>query len=192
MKNINKNQQSGRSMLEILLVLMIMGLFTAMGILVFPTLLEKYRSQKLLEDFLTLANEIRVKHSNTGDYTGISNEILVEYELVDKKYATGGGTNTVITFAYKNDVSVKTDSTVRPINSAFQLTLKNLNKAECFYIGSQDYNSTLSEVQRVGIGVGNNLTYFTKDKPTVEKVHSLCDCIDTNSDNNCTISLSFL
>ncbi len=75
--NIGKTAQSGRSMIEMLGVLAIVGILSAGGIAGYSMAMEQYKSNLLIEKVQLIVSRARTIYKN-GDYTGISNQNLID------------------------------------------------------------------------------------------------------------------
>ena len=77
MITFNKNaSQSGRSMIEMLGVLAIVGILLAGGIAGYSMAMEQYKSNLLIERVQLIATRARTIYKN--DYKGISNQNLID------------------------------------------------------------------------------------------------------------------
>ncbi|MFV0626092.1 MAG: type II secretion system protein [Alphaproteobacteria bacterium] len=193
------SNQKGRSMLELMAVLLILSIMTMMGVKAFPMLMNKYERQKLLEQVVSLANDIRAFHSNIGHYKGLNNESAIAYSLVSP--AMLNGDNYTIEHAKRGNLIISVPSGLpSPIveSTIFEIKITKLNRENCMSLALQDLKSTLSDVYRIGIGSASGaFTYYNVsdlDKNiTIDEISQKCDCDpkDDNISHTCAIVMSF-
>jgi Tfp pilus assembly protein PilE len=79
MKNIN---ESGRSMVEMLGVLAIIGVLSVGGIAGYSKAMNKYKINKTTDQLSMLVANIRTLYSSQGNYKGLTNATAVQYGVV--------------------------------------------------------------------------------------------------------------
>ena len=67
-ENISKFKQSGRSMIEMLGVLAIIGVLSVGGIAGYSKAMEKFKINKTIEQISTIANNVRTTFMSQGNY----------------------------------------------------------------------------------------------------------------------------
>ena len=75
MKNLYKNEQSGRSMVEMLGVLAIIGVLSIGGIAGYSKAMAKFRVNKTLDQISMLVMNIRSLYSANINYKGLTDKI---------------------------------------------------------------------------------------------------------------------
>jgi prepilin-type N-terminal cleavage/methylation domain-containing protein len=147
MITFNKNaSQSGRSMIEMLGVLAIVGILSAGGIAGYSMAMAQYKTNLLIERVQLIVTRARTIYKN-GNYTGISNQNLIDSGKLSAKdlenpfggnltvRKTGGG-------SYLENLSIETDT--------------NVPKATCIDILTMEWNDIRNIIAWGAIG----------DKPT--------------------------
>ena len=72
----NKHNQSGRSMIEMLGVLAIVGVLSAGGIAGYSMAMQSYKTNELIEKMHVIQTRVRTLYKN-GNYTGLSNTTII-------------------------------------------------------------------------------------------------------------------
>ena len=109
------NQESGRSMIEMLGVLAIMGALTVGAYALIKDAFESQRQMQGVEEVFVIVNEVRKIHSQYDDFSNMDGEVILG--MMEKKHNPYGGTY---------------ELTVNPANSRqFILTINGLSKSEC-------------------------------------------------------------
>ena len=81
MNNIRNNTQTGRSMIEMLAVLMIMGILTIGVMAGFNQMLDKYNAGKMHTDMMSISSEVVNLYSWQRSYPAINMEELCENDI---------------------------------------------------------------------------------------------------------------
>ena len=74
MRNLNVNNQNGRSMIEMLGVLAIIGVLSVGGIAGYSKAMQKYRINKTIEQIALIAGNVRTFFSNQQNYADLSGD----------------------------------------------------------------------------------------------------------------------
>ena len=85
------NNQSGRSMVEMLGVLAIVAVLSVGGIAGYSKAMAKFKISKTLDQVSTLVTDIRSLYSGSPDYAGISIVNLITYEVIPNDMRVGAG-----------------------------------------------------------------------------------------------------
>lgn len=139
MKNFMKNEQSGRSMVEMLGVLAIIGVLSVGGISGYSKAMAKFKLTKAQDQLSMLVMNIRTAFATSPGYPGLNNSLAISYKLVPtemKSSATGllnafGGSATIM--------AVKGGSNAD--NGAFAITFNGLGKDACTSLASSDWGT---------------------------------------------------
>ena len=81
MNNIRKNTQAGRSMIEMLAVLMIMGILTIGVMAGFNQMLDKYNAGKMHTDIMSISSEVVNLYAWQRSYPAINMQELCENDI---------------------------------------------------------------------------------------------------------------
>ncbi len=168
-KVLNKNQ-SGRSMVEMLGVLAIIGVLSVGGIAGYSAAMEKYRINKTLEYMQLVIQNVRTLFENEDSFSGM------EYANTD-----GEGADEVSGKILK---SVAADAPYRIFLSGdedvFRVGVSGINKSVCIMIGSQNWSSYGDNYDETSVNVN------AVAQMSVSKAESSCKDSDLNF-----VSLSF-
>ncbi len=142
MKSINEN---GRSMVEMLGVLAIIGVLSVGGIAGYSKAMNKYKINKTTDQVSMLVANIRTIFSSQGDYEGLTNERAIRFGVVpnDMYEAASSGT-TDIKNAFNGQVAIKaskarTQDTAG--DEAFTIEYGGLSQEACVTIATGDWGS---------------------------------------------------
>lgn len=109
------NQESGRSMIEMLGVLAIMGLLTVGAYELIKLAFNNQKQMKAVEEIFVIVNEVRTLHSQYDDFSNMNGDVILS--MMEKKQNPYGGTY---------------ELSVDPSDSRqFILTVNGLSKSEC-------------------------------------------------------------
>lgn len=136
------SEQSGRSMIEMLGVLAIIGVLSVGGIAGYSKAMAKYKQNKLGDQISMLVTNIRTLYGNSQDYTGLSGESAINMGAVDREMqVTPGIASAGIKNVYNSteSVFVSTDTD----GNTFFVTVTNLPSTACTYLASADYGSSI-------------------------------------------------
>ncbi len=162
MITFNKNaSQSGRSMIEMLGVLAIVGILSAGGIAGYSMAMEQYKSNLLIERVQLIATRARTIYKN--DYKGISNQNLIDsgkLSATDLQNPFGGNLN--VSLVNTKYLYIRTNS-------------NNVPKSACSDILTTDWGNMIESIS-VGENNSGSVTYqFPAESNTVK---SFCNKAD--------------
>ena len=90
MKNFYKNEQSGRSMVEMLGVLAIIGVLSIGGISGYSKAMAKFRVNKTLDQISMLVMNIRSLYSANINYKGLTDKIAIQMGIIPRDMLPSG------------------------------------------------------------------------------------------------------
>ena len=141
MRNLKiKNNESGRSMIEMLGVLAIIGVLSVGGIAGYSKAMTKYRINKTIEQITLIAGNIRSFFAPQRSYAGISEAVIKKAKLVpdemwdDSRIKNVWGGNFSISDVGLNDVD-------NPDGKAFYFYLDEISEESCIEIATQDWGA---------------------------------------------------
>jgi len=198
------SEQSGRSMIEMLGVLAIIGVLSVGGIAGYSKAMAKYKQNKLGDQISMLVTNIRTLYGNSQNYTGLTSSNAINMGAVDREMQVTPGTATAgIKNVYNSTESVfiSTDAT----GNSFFVTVTKLPSTACTYLASADYGSSIGSgwkgvtaqktaatagvtaLPATATGVQTNTDATTGDLPmTVAAAAAAC-----TGDNTNTVILQF-
>ena len=85
MINLNRSEQNGRSMVEMLGVLAIIGVFSVGGIAGYSKAMTKFKINKSMDQISMLVANIRTLFSGQRNYSGLNNANAVSFGIILKE-----------------------------------------------------------------------------------------------------------
>jgi Tfp pilus assembly protein FimT len=146
----NLQNQSGRSMIEMLGVLAIIGVLSVGGIAGYSKAMLKYKTNKTIDEVTMLVTNIRTLYAQQKDFTGVDaaaadNGATTLFSLgvvPDEMY---DATKKRLVNAFAGDVIVKkTGSHTASDGRAFEVIVNGLPKEACMNIAVSDWGSNYS------------------------------------------------
>ena len=204
MNTYNIKEQSGRSMVEMLGVLAIVGVLSIGGIAGYSKAMAKYKINKTLDQVSMLITNVRTTYGNQTSYKGLTVANAIKYELVGTDLTLGSSNS--LTDAYGSTVEINAaqstgeecgNETYCPM---FTVSFTGLDRAACATIASSDWGGTASsglvamqitgnstalkalEYASLGGGVhGWEKTYTAETSLPIEYTQAFEDCSGTTN-----------
>ena len=141
-----KYNENGRSMVEMLGVLAIIGVLSVGGIAGYSKAMNKYKINKTTDQVSMLVANIRTLFSSQGNYEGLTNAQAIKFGVVpNDMYTPKSGSNSDITNAFGGDVTIKSSQarTAEGENGteAFIIEYEGLSSEACVTIATGDWGS---------------------------------------------------
>lgn len=149
MKKFNEN---GRSMIEMLGVLAIIGVLSAGGLAGYAKAMFRHRLNSTLDQITMLTTNIRTMYGTQSDYTGLPKDAislnLIPTSMIPVESTVGTDSLLTLKSPFKGDVDLETSSingdpttaTEAP-NSAFVITYKTLPREACVALATADFGA---------------------------------------------------
>lgn len=136
-----KSNQDGRSMIEMLGVLAIVGVLSVGGITGYSKAMAKARNNQFINQASELVMNIRNLFIEQHSYAGLNNKIIINtgfvpYEMLNKQASSG-----TITHAYGGDVVIYESKAPNGQIKAFEIYFKGLGKEACIFLTTMDWGS---------------------------------------------------
>lgn len=143
-----KKLQSGRSMVEMLGVLAIIGVLSVGGLAGYSMGMARYRVNRTISDVQLLLTNVRTLYANQDSYAGLDNTVLKSMGILDNtaKNLFGG----TITVAPK---------TVTNANDGFTVELKGIPKKACISIISSDWGTANDGLKSIKAGANEKKVF---------------------------------
>lgn len=139
---LNKNEQSGRSMVEMLGVLAIIGVLSVGGIAGYSKAMTKFKITKTFDQVsMTVAN-IRTLYSGQRNYAGLATNLALKMGVVPAEME-GSATGTLVN-AFQGTVTVGTVNFNSQTASAFYISYGNMGSEACVQVVTSDWGSGAS------------------------------------------------
>ena len=193
MNRLYKNEQSGRSMVEMLGVLAIIGVLSIGGISGYSKAMAKYRVNKTLDQISMLVMNIRSLYSSSINYKGLNAQVAIQMGIIPRDMLPSGKTESdadAIINAYQGGVflgSLHTGGSDR----SFFVQYTGLTREACVAIASADWGSQAgSGLVKISVGPGatdqtasvtsfTNGGEYTMDSLPVTLAQAAGDCSNT-------------
>lgn len=204
--NINKNtSQSGRSMIEMLGVLAIVGVLSVGGIAGYSKAMQKFKINKTAEQISHIVTSIRTLYAQQTSYEGLTENTAIEMGIIPTEMGTNAISGKILT-SFKGQVYIR-DFPYWGKN-IFLINVTGLPKEACVSLSTHDWGSpsssgllalTISNGAMTGTNVGGfdqeeNQSGFIrsigKNIPLPLNVATAvngCNC----PDDNCTVGFTF-
>ena len=151
------SNEKGRSMIEMLGVLAIIGVLSVGGIAGYSKAMMKFKINKTLDQVAMLVTNIRTMYAQQNNYTGLNAGTAISLNLADDamKLSTSKLTSPF------GEVTIDTEGAAiindTEDNTAFTITLTNLPKDACVAIATNSWGSAYS-AGFLGMAVGGGST----------------------------------
>ena len=161
MKSLYKNEQSGRSMVEMLGVLAIIGVLSIGGISGYSKAMAKYRVNKTLDQISILVMNIRSLFSASYTYEGLTEAVAIQMGIIPGDMQDKNDTGKIIN-AYQGGVFLATGSS-GGADRSFIVQYAGLTQEACVAIATADWGSQAgSGLVSIKVGPGKDGDKRTK------------------------------
>ncbi len=151
MNNYKYEEQSGRSMIEMLGVLAIIGVLSVGGIAGYSKAMTKFKTNKVADNVAMIVTNIRTLYAQQKDYSGLNNYTAVQMGVVpDELVSTLTGQNQTLINAFLGNVEINAanakglDATSAGTAKAFTVKFSGLSKEACVTLATNDWGSGYS------------------------------------------------
>ena len=177
--NINKNSnQSGRSMIEMLGVLAIVGVLSVGGIAGYSKAMTKFKINKVIDQVTHIATNIRTLYAQQTTYDGLSTPNAIAMGVMPDGISTSNLTN------YQGSGNSDYYDNVNPFNGGiivysnyntdgFVISYTGLPKEACITLATYDWGSNYSS-GLVAISVSNT-SYLSGPEHAFSSLYNNCD-----------------
>lgn len=189
MRNIYKNEQNGRSMVEMLGVLAIIGVLSVGGIAGYSKAMTKFKINKSMDQISMLVANIRTLFSGQRNYSGLSNANAISFGIIPGEMDGGGG---VITNAFAGNVTIGTAAQNGNADAAFTIKYEGLGQEACVTMATSDWGSGSSSGlvnMTVSAADKGGTTYSGTNLP-VTLINAAANCGCTTA--TCSIQWTYL
>lgn len=134
-----RSEQTGRSMVEMLGVLAIIGVLSVGGIAGYSKAMAKYKLTKAMDQVSTTVTNIRTLYSGQPNYDGLDTTTAIRMGAVGAEMLNGKSTTsaTAAYNAFNGAVTIAADST----KQNFTVKFEGLGKEACVAMASADWGS---------------------------------------------------
>lgn len=140
-KKVDKQKDSfdniGRSVLEMMAVLAIMGVLTVGGMIGYSKAMPRFKMSKLAEQISLMITNIRAAYSIKDNYEGLNTIAAIHMGAIPKEMVKGNPQNAYNSFGGQVFVTPAED------NKSVFITITGLPANACVYIGSADWGGQM-------------------------------------------------
>lgn len=143
MKTLYKSEQSGRSMVEMLGVLAIIGVLSVGGIAGYSKAMAKFKTSKALDQVSTTVANVRTLYSGQPNYSGLTTAIAIQMGAIGAEMLSGQSPTSASTAynAFNGSVTISATTVSGRNDAGFQLVFSGLSKEACVQMASSDWGS---------------------------------------------------
>mgnify|MGYP002672999934 CR=1 FL=1 len=143
--NYNKlSNMAGRSMIEMLGVLAIIGVLSVGGIAAFSQMLERYKITQTYEQINAIAAKLSAVGSEAASYDGLSNKAAIKFGAIPKEAIVNANTG-------KLENLFHGDIIIMPSNMSYIIFYRGLPRDACIYLATQDWGTKSSTFNKIGV-----------------------------------------
>ena len=155
MNNYKYKEQSGRSMIEMLGVLAIIGVLSVGGIAGYSKAMNKFKTNKVADNLAMIVTNIRTLYAQQNNYSGLTNDTAINMGVVPdeliKKTTSGNNTTKTLQNAFLGPVFISS-ATVKGLdngtdsgaNRGFVVAMGGLTREACVTLATNDWGSGYS------------------------------------------------
>ena len=137
-----KNNQSGRSMVEMLGVLAIIGVLSAGGLAGYSKAMFKHKLNSTMDQLTMLVTNIRTMYGTQENYNNLSIGQAYDLGIISNSSMPGGQSGSVMVNPFKgNVVLAPSDAKAGVTNSGFTITYTGLPKEACIALATADWGT---------------------------------------------------
>lgn len=149
---LNKNEQSGRSMVEMLGVLAIIGVLSVGGIAGYSKAMTKFKITKTFDQVSMMVANIRTLYSGQRNYANLATNIAMDLGVVPAEME-GAAVGTLVN-AFQGSVTIGSAQYNGQNDACFYLSYGAMGREACVQIVTSDWGSGASS-GFIGLTVGN-------------------------------------
>lgn len=140
MKKLYDSEQSGRSMVEMLGVLAIIGVLSVGGIAGYSKAMAKYKTNQTLDQLSMLITNIRTLYATQASFAGLNNGTAISFGVVSSDMIKTAASDASATL--KNPFNGDVDIATGADSSTFEVTYAGLDKSACITIATTDWGGS--------------------------------------------------
>ncbi len=163
-----KTNESGRSMIEMLGVLAIIGVLSVGGIAGYSKAMNKFKTNKVADNVSMLIANIKTMYAQQNSFEGLTNTTAVSMGLVPDELVVDATAGT-LSNAYNGGVEINASSSVGVTAGSnaddalsFNIVFNGLSKEACITLATNDWGSGYSS-GLIGMSVSKAAQTFKSD-----------------------------
>ena len=194
-----KNNETGRSMVEMLGVLAIIGVLSAGGLAGYSKAMFKHKLNSTMDQITMLVTNIRTMYGTQGNYSGLDEASAFDLGIVPAVMASdtrsGSSGAVALTNPFKGEVHISTvnakDLSKTDVPTGFKLQYTGLPTEACIALATADFGSGAgSGFIGVGIATHKTSTGIGNNEGNAYEMDDAIDKCDATS-NNATVNWYF-
>ena len=141
---LSRTEQTGRSMVEMLGVLAIIGVLSVGGISGYSKAMAKYKLTKAQDQITMLLMNIRTAYATSPNYSGLDSETVVDYHIAPGDMISGSdlfGAFGPVDVAECDAAACGALANASSLSSYFYIKMSNLGVETCMSLASSDWGS---------------------------------------------------
>ena len=146
-RKVNKKHESGRSMIEMVGVLAVMGLITAGAFVLISSAMSSQRISRVDDDVSALVQGVRLLYNSNNNFNGLTDDALKVLAFSDVKNPFGG-----VYHVITSDASTATQSEAR-----FKIVITGLGEANATALAARKWSGA-AETATCGSYSNNTFT----------------------------------
>ena len=169
-----KTNENGRSMIEMLGVLAIIGVLSVGGIAGYSKAMNKFKTNKVADQVSMIVANVKTLYAQQNTYHGLDNKTAVEMGVIPDELGKVGATAaaTKLKNPYNGLVFIKAaGSTTSTDEKAFVINYNGLSREACITLATNDWGSGFSSgliaISAKGTSVDANATTAATDLDAV-------------------------
>lgn len=140
-----RNNEKGRSMIEMLGVLAIVGVLSVGGIAGYSKAMAKYKTTKLISEISETVMNIRTLYMNQESLEGLDMDKLVRVNVIPHSMIFGDVESSyTVTHAFGGSVSIFPSLDNDGKERAFELYINDIDSISCMTLASMDWGQDVS------------------------------------------------
>lgn len=166
MRKFMNSEQSGRSMVEMLGVLAIIGVLSVGGISGYSKAMAKFKMSKAMDQMSMLVANIRTTYASMATYNGLTTQIARDYGLASRDMFGTAANSLVNAFGGQVYVSAVTNNGMA--DTAFAIVYNGLDREACMGLATADWGSAgLVGITISNAAVANEIPNATAAAPVI-------------------------
>lgn len=136
-----RNNEQGRSMIEMLGVLAIVGVLSVGGIAGYSKAMSKFKTNKLMDQINMITTNVRTLYASQRSYDGLDSTLAKKVNLIPSEMYSDVSTSE-ITNAFGGKLTIEVnDGYVAGDNKAFTIEIDNIPSTACIAMVTNDWGS---------------------------------------------------
>lgn len=131
--------QQGRSMIEMLGVLAIVGVLSVGGIAGYSKAMMKAKNNMLISQISELTMNIRTLYTTQHSFDGLTNKVLINTNFVPKEMLNTTASFSSITHAFGGHILVYPSNIPNGLKNAFEIYFTGLGNQTCIMLATMDW-----------------------------------------------------